>query len=229
MGLSLSIDLFIQEKILTFFLKKVFFKNSFSISLLFFGIKIIKPIRLVVQNQSLFLLTNQRNKTLFVFKVFADWQKSELGKLALSRLALPDLAGPPFNDLTNNPFSTTQEMTINDILDYQSKLGYRYDNEIGKDKMLPMEDPFVEDKIRYYKVRSYVGIIVPYQASGLFNFRICYQQPKCKSGEIALFGDVTEPRTKSVSIDKDHFTYAKALISNDDSRKIKVGLKMIFG
>ena len=67
----------------------------------------------------------------------------------------------------------------------------------------------------------------------LFNFRICNpsknQQPKCKSGEVALFGDVIEPKTKSIPIDKDHFTIATALITNDDSRKINVGLKMIFG
>ena len=66
-----------------------------------------------------------RNKTLFVYKVFADWQRTELGERALSQLDLPDSAGRPFNDLSNNPFPLTQQKTGNDILDYESKLCYR--------------------------------------------------------------------------------------------------------
>ena len=176
------------------------------------------------------MLTSQKNKTLFVFKIFADWQKSDIGKVALSELNFSDLVGRPFNDLSNNPFTTTQDLTNNDILNYESKLGYMYDTDKGRGAR--MKDPFVEDTVRYYKVKSYVGIIVTYQASGLFNFRICNpsknQKPKCKSEEVALFGDVTEPKTQSLPIDEDHFTIATALISNDDSRKINVGFKKIF-
>ena len=210
------------------------------------------------------MLTKPKNITLFVFKIFADWQKTDLGKLALSQLDSFNFEAPAFNGLSNDPFSNTHEMTNNDILDYQSKLGYRYDSDMGHNKEASIEDPFVdkssefkfknflEDEedvpmamgmpmknsvslksptvpIRYFKVKSYVVIVVPYQASGRFNFRICYpsenQQPNCKSGEIALFGDVIKPKTKSIPIDKDHFRCAKALISNDDSRKINVGLK----
>ena len=218
----------------------------------------------------LFLLTKPKNITLFVFKIFADWQKTDLGKLALSQLDSFSFEAPAFNGLSNDPFSNTHEMTNNDILDYQSKLGYRYDSDMGQNKELPMEDPFVDESsdfifknfhnkdahgdvpmamgmamempmknsvslksptvpIRYFKVKSYVVIVVPYQASGHFDFRICYpsenRQPKCKSGEIALFGDIIKPKTKSVPINKDNFRCAKALISNDDSRKINVGLK----
>ena len=61
---------------------------------------------------------------MFVQKVFADWQKTDLGKRALSRLDFPDLAGSPFDDYWNNPFSLTRERTENDILDYELKLGY---------------------------------------------------------------------------------------------------------
>ena len=78
-------------------------------------------------------------------------------------------------------------------------------------------------------MKSYVGVVVPYYASGRFTFRICYpsknQQPDCRSGEVALFGLGTQQKIKSLPIDTDHFTYAKTLISNDDSRKIKVDFK----
>ena len=78
------------------------------------------------------MLTKPKNITLFVFKIFADWQKTDLGKLALSQLDSFNFEAPAFNGLSNDPFSNTHEMTNNDILDYQSKLGYKYDNEIDK-------------------------------------------------------------------------------------------------
>ena len=107
----------------------------------------------------------------------------------------------------------------------------RYDNS-GE----VLKNPFVANSVRfkglvlketrYFKVKSYVGVIVPIDASGRFNFNICYPSRKCKSGEVALFGVATKPKLKSLPIDSDHFTHAMSLISNEDSRKIKVGTGM---
>ena len=69
---------------------------------------------------------------------------------------------------------------------------------------------------------------MPHQASGRFDFKICYP-PKnhhkldWRSGEMNLFGVFSQPKLDSVPITTDHFGYAKTLISNDDSRNIKVG------
>ena len=83
---------------------------------------------------------------------------------------------------------------------------------------------------RYFKVKSYVGVVVPKQASGHFNFRICHpskdQQSNCTSGEVSMFGNGAQPKNKSTPINTDYFKYAKALISNDDSRKINVGCNL---
>ena len=83
---------------------------------------------------------------------------------------------------------------------------------------------------RYFKVKSYVGVVVPKQASGHFNFRICHpskdQQSNCTSGEVSMFGNGAQPKTNSTPINTDYFKYAKALISNDDSRKINVGFNL---
>ena len=87
-----------------------------------------------IKSKFVFLLTKPKNITLFVFKIFADWQKTDLGKLALSQLDSFNFEAPAFNGLSNDPFSNTHEMTNNDILDYQSKLGYRYDTDMGQNK-----------------------------------------------------------------------------------------------
>ena len=84
---------------------------------------------------------------------------------------------------------------------------------------------------RYFKVKSYVGAIVPNQGSGHFSIKICYpsknKQLDCRSGELALFGIYTEPKIHSVPITAEHFRYAKTLISNDDSQNIKVDLILL--
>ena len=59
------------------------------------------------------------------FKIFADWQKSELGQIALSAFNSNDSPGPPFNNLTVNPFTTTQHKTENQILDYEKNLCFK--------------------------------------------------------------------------------------------------------
>ena len=97
-----------------------------------------------IKSKFVFLLTKPKNITLFVFKIFADWQKTDLGKLALSQLDSFNFEAPAFNGLSNDPFSNTHEMTNNDILDYQSKLGYRYDTDMGQNKEVLIEDPFVD-------------------------------------------------------------------------------------
>ena len=60
-----------------------------------------------------------------VFKIFADWQKSELGQIALSAFNSNDSPGPPFNNLTVNPFTRTQHKTENQILDYEKNLCFK--------------------------------------------------------------------------------------------------------
>ena len=60
-----------------------------------------------------------------VFKIFADWQKSELGQLALSSFNSTISPGRPFNNSTINPFTATQNLTENQVLDYEKNLCYR--------------------------------------------------------------------------------------------------------
>ena len=62
----------------------------------------------------------------FLFhKKFAEWQNSELGQRALPSFNSNESPGQPFNNLSVNPFTATQNKTENQILDYEKNLCFR--------------------------------------------------------------------------------------------------------
>ena len=81
-------------------------------------------------------------------------------------------------------------------------------------------------EVRFFKVKVYVGVIVPNHSSGLMNVKICYptnnlNESDWRYGIFAMFGVFKKPKL-DMPITTDHFYYTTTLMSNDDSRDIKV-------
>ena len=81
-------------------------------------------------------------------------------------------------------------------------------------------------EVRFFKVKVYAGVIVPKHSSGLMNVKICYptnnlNESDWRYGIFAMFGVFKKPKL-DMPITTEHFHYTTTLMSNDDSRDIKV-------
>ena len=76
----------------------------------------------------------------------------------------------------------------------------------------------IHQKIRFYKVRSYVGLFAPKDIGGsILSYEICYKESNCTTGNIGLFGSNLAPVKQSkIRIDKDNLIIHESLISSDD-------------
>ena len=95
------------------------------------------------------------------------------------------------------------------------------------------KDPFVEikkisfsngtsvsQKYRFYKVKSYIGLIAPKNIGRkTVKYKICYDRYNCTVGETAFFGPITQPEKYKIPFDKENFKIHKVLISSN-SRNI---------
>ena len=95
------------------------------------------------------------------------------------------------------------------------------------------KDPFVEtkknsfqngtlvsQKYRFYKVKSYIGLIAPKNIGGkTVKYEICYNRYNCTVGETAFFGAITQHEKYKIHVDKENFKIHKVLISSN-SRNI---------
>ena len=93
------------------------------------------------------------------------------------------------------------------------------------------KDPFVEIKrmrfpngtlvsqeYRFYKVKSYIGLIAPKHIGGkTVTYQICYNKGNCTSGDTAFFG-VTNVKS-DLPLNKENFQIQQVLISSQ-SRNI---------
>ena len=145
-----------------------------------------------------------------------------------------------FTDSTHNPFELTQK-SQKQTLDYENNLCYCYDCD-QKFKVVSSahhletkdsKDPFVEtkeisfsngtlvsQKYRFFKVKIYIGLIVPKNLGGkTVQYELCYDRYNCTLGETAFFGTITQPEKYKISYDKENFVIHEILISRN-SRSI---------
>ena len=124
-------------------------------------------------------------------------------------------------------------------MDYEKNLCYCYDCDLEKSNpenpKHPPEspsishDPFVEkeeigfsngtliqQKIRFYKVKSYIGLVAPKQIGGkILSYKICYKKDNCTSGKTALFGTIIKPNRTKIPINKENLVIHERLISKN--------------
>ena len=124
-------------------------------------------------------------------------------------------------------------------MDYEKNLCYCYDCDLEKstpeNPKHPPEspsisrDPFVEkeeisfsngtliqQKIRFYKVKSYIGLVAPKHIGGkILSYKMCYKKDNCTSGETALFGTIIQPNRTKIPINKENLVIHKCLISKN--------------
>ena len=139
-----------------------------------------------------------------------------------------------FTDSAHNPFELTQK-SQKKALDYENNLCYCYDcdlKELKMDKSFPTKskDPFVENekkslsngrsvsqKYRFYKVKSYIGLIVPKDlGEKKVAYKLCYEKDNCTSGETNFFGTVNRPKISKIPIDKEKLVIHKCLIERNN-------------
>ena len=115
-----------------------------------------------------------------------------------------------FSDAKSNPFLLTKA-TQKETLDYEENLCYCYDCDLVKSRDALNNpgsyDPFIETKKvitptghivyqrdRFYKVKSYVGLIAPkHLGAKILSYKICIFA-NCTVGEKALFGTLGYPK-----------------------------------
>ena len=126
-----------------------------------------------------------------------------------------------------------------EALDYEKNLCYCYDCDLEKSnpdtpKPPPKSpsisyDPFVEkeeisfpngtlisQQIRFYKVKSYIGLVAPKHIGGkILSYKICYKKDNCTSGETALFGTIIQADDAKIPINKENFGIHECLISKN--------------
>ena len=140
-----------------------------------------------------------------------------------------------FTDSAQNPFELTQK-SQKKALDYENNFCYCYDCDLKEldhnfrvDKSSPTEskDPFVDNqkisfpngtlvsqKYRFYKVKSYIGLIAPKDIGGkTVAYQLCYKKDNCTSGETSFFGTINQPKMSKIPIDKENLAIHECLIS----------------
>ena len=144
----------------------------------------------------------------------------------------------PLTDVAHNPFTLTRKAQ-KEALDYEKNLCYCYDCDLEKSNpenpKHPPEspsishDPFVEkeeigfsngtliqQKIRFYKVKSFIGLVAPKHIGGkILSYKICYKKDKCTSGKTALFGTIIKPNRTKIPINKENLVIHECLISKN--------------
>ena len=124
-------------------------------------------------------------------------------------------------------------------MDYEKNLCYCYDCDLEKltpENQKPpskspsfSHDPFVEkeeisfpngtlihQQIRFYKVKSYIGLVVPKNMGGkILSYKICYKKDNCTSGETALFGTIIQADDAKIPINKENFGIHECLVSKN--------------
>ena len=147
-----------------------------------------------------------------------------------------------FTDSAHNPFELTQK-SQKKALDYENNLCYCYDcdlkklshNQFGhnfrvdKSSSIESKDPFVENqkisfpngtlvsqKYRFYKVKSYIGLIAPKDIGGkTVAYKLCYKKDNCTSGETSFFGTINQPKMSKIPIDRENLVLHECLISRN--------------
>ena len=140
-----------------------------------------------------------------------------------------------FTDAAHNPFELTQK-SQKQALDYEKNLCYCYDCDLEKSsqrfKALPssqrdLNNPFIEtkkisfpngtlvsQKYRFYKVKFYIGLIVPKVIGGkTVTYKLCYQKDNCTSGKTSFFGAISRHEKSKMPIGKENFVIHEILIS----------------
>ena len=140
-----------------------------------------------------------------------------------------------FTDSTHNPFELTQK-SQEKALDYENNLCYCYDCDLKESKTsksspTKSKDPFVEikkrklsnngrsvsQKYRFYKVKSYIGLIVPKDlGEKTVAYKLCYEKDNCTSGETSFFGTINHPKITKIPIDKEKLVIRKCLIERNN-------------
>ena len=78
----------------------------------------------------------------------------------------------------------------------------------------------VSQKYRFYKVKSYIGLIAPKNIGGkTVEYKLCYERDNCTLGETAFFGTITQHEKSKIPLDKENFVIHEILISRN-SRNI---------
>ena len=78
----------------------------------------------------------------------------------------------------------------------------------------------VSQKYRFYKVKSYIGLIAPKNIGGkTVKYEICYNRYNCTVCETAFFGVITQQEKYRIPFDNENFKIHKVLISRN-SRNI---------
>ena len=102
-----------------------------------------------------------------------------------------------------------------------------------KETQRDSKDPFVEikrisfpngtlvsQKYRFYKVKSYIGLIAPKNIGGkTVEYKLCYNRDNCTLGETGFFGTITQHKMSKMPFDKENFVIHEILISRN-SRNI---------
>ena len=136
-----------------------------------------------------------------------------------------------FTDAAHNPFELTQK-SQKQALDYEKNLCYCYDcdqltshalNYLPSDKKNPFIESkkisfpngtLVSQKYRFYKVKFYIGLIVPKDIGGkTVTYKLCYQKDNCTSGKTSFFGAMSQPEKSKIPIDKENLVVHEILIS----------------
>ena len=75
----------------------------------------------------------------------------------------------------------------------------------------------VSQKYRFYKVKSYIGLIVPKDiGEKTVVYKLCYKKNNCTSGEESFFGTINEPEISKIPIDKENLVIHQFLISRSN-------------
>ena len=136
-----------------------------------------------------------------------------------------------FTDAAHNPFELTQK-SQKEALDYEKNLCYCYDCDLEEllsdsSDSSDSKNPFIESKkisfpngtlvlqkYRFYKVKFYIGLIVPKDIGGkTVTYKLCYQKDNCTSGKTSFFGAISQPEKSKIPIDKENLVIHDILIS----------------
>ena len=91
-----------------------------------------------------------------------------------------------------------------------------HDPFVEKEEIGFSNGTLIQQKIRFYKVKSYIGLVAPKHIGGkILSYKICYKKDNCKSGKTALFGSIIKPNGTKIPINKENFIIHEYLISKN--------------
>ena len=91
-----------------------------------------------------------------------------------------------------------------------------HDPFVEKEEISFSNGTLIQQKIRFYKVKSYIGLVAPKHIGGkILSYKICYKKDNCTSGETALFGTIIQPNRTKIPINKENLVIHECLISKN--------------